>query len=223
MKVVTKSLVLMSMMACSAQAVTVVMDRGTTTGMKVVLPGTGDRVAIGQLIRWGTMSGAVSAANFTEFATTTVASVGTTGATATVPGSIRLDISLPGTQAGLANQQVFMWVYNSQTASATVDQGLFTSTAWTLPGTFATDGTASFNLTLGQNTGLATPAGPVITTLAIQDVGAATLTVGSVQNTPTGAINTAGYIYTLGQAIPEPSAALLGAFGALGLLRRRRN
>jgi len=29
--------------------------------------------------------------------------------------------------------------------------------------------------------------------------------------------------YTLGSPIPEPSAALLGAIGALGLLRRRRN
>lgn len=29
--------------------------------------------------------------------------------------------------------------------------------------------------------------------------------------------------YTLGVAVPEPSAALLGAIGALGLLRRRRN
>jgi hypothetical protein len=40
----------------------------------------------------------------------------------------------------------------------------------------------------------------------------------------TGGVNASyGGSYVLNDAIPEPSAALLGAFGAIGLLRRRRN
>ncbi len=40
--------------------------------------------------------------------------------------------------------------------------------------------------------------------------------------TSAGANATYGGSYVLNNAIPEPSAALLGAFGAIGLLRRRR-
>lgn len=47
-------------------------------------------------------------------------------------------------------------------------------------------------------------------------------TVRSVTTQPTG-LNSPAFASGVVLAIPEPSAALLGAFGALGLLRRRRN
>jgi hypothetical protein len=224
MKKQTIALVLVSALLGSvSHAVTIVMDRGTTTGMKVVNADGVSRVAIGQLIRWGTMTGPESAANFTEFTTTTISSVGTSGATATVPGSIRLDITIPGTAAAIANKQVYMWIYDSVAASNSVNQGLFTSTGWVVPSTFASDSSATYNLVLGQNTGSGTPLAPPVSSVNLAFLNTqASLTVGSVQNTPTGATNASGYVYQLGNAIPEPSAALLGAIGALGLLRRRR-
>ncbi|MES2658239.1 MAG: hypothetical protein V4689_06455 [Verrucomicrobiota bacterium] len=49
-------------------------------------------------------------------------------------------------------------------------------------------------------------------------------TVRTVTTQPSGTFNTPqGVALSTGIAIPEPSAALLGAIGALGLLRRRRN
>lgn len=228
MKIAINALVLSSLIIGSASAVTIAMDRGTTTGMVVINPGSldptaylGSRVAIGSLVRWGTMNGAVSPANFVEFATTTVNNVNTT-TLSTVGGSIRDSIAVSGTLAAAANIQVYMWVYGAPTASTTVNQGLFTSTAWKPGADFASDGSATFTFVLGQNIP-ATSAGPTVTSIALSNMTTqAKIEVGALKNSTTGTENAGAYIYTLGTAIPEPSAALLGAIGALGLLRRRR-
>lgn len=230
MKIAISSLALSSLFISSASAVSILMDRGTTTGMVVVDPGstttdpalpTTDRTSIGSLIRWGTMNGAVAPENFVQFATTTVNNVNTT-TLAAVGGSIRDSIDVPGTLAAVANVQVYMWVYGTPTATPTSAQGLFTSTAWKPGADFASDGSATFTFVLGQNQP-ATGAAPVVTSIGIAGFTQATVTTGAIRNSTAGAENAGGYIYQLGAVIPEPSAALLGAFGALGLLRRRRN
>jgi hypothetical protein len=167
------------------------------------------------------MNGAVSPDNFVQFATTTVNNVNTT-TLATVGGSIRDAVSVSGTLAAVANVQVYMWVYGAPTASSTVNQGLFTSVAWKPGADFATDAAATATFILGQNIPN-TVAAPVVTSINIPGLQTqATVQVGAIKNSTSGVENAGGYVYTLGQAIPEPSAALLGALGALGLLRRRR-
>lgn len=230
MKIAVNSLLFAGILIGSAGAVTINIDRGTTSGMVVVNPGTPtstayleNRVAIGSLIRWGTMNGAVSPDNFVEFATTTVNNVNTT-TLATVGGSIRDAVAVAGTLASVADVQVYMWVYGAPTASTTVNQGLFTSTAWKPGADFASNPAATTTFILGQNLGASTPAAPTITSVPISGLlSQATNALGPLKNSAAGVENANGMIYTLGLAIPEPSAALLGAFGALGLLRRRRN
>ena len=204
-------------LASGLGAATINMDTNTTKGMKIVDPDDASRLADGSLVRWGTMVGGVSALNFVQFATTTIVSVGTTSPTNAIFGFLRTPITFGVVQPTLANQQVYMWVYDTATALATSDQGLFTSTGWVIPSAFSNDTTATYNLALGNTASIP---GVVITTLSIANVSAASVVTGDVALT--AAPNSVGYIYTLGNAVPEPSAALLGAVGVLGLLRRRR-
>ena len=228
MKLAKNALFISSLLVGSAGAVSIAMDRGggSATGMVVVGSAstttdptltTSLRVPAGSLIRWGTMNGAISSANFTQFATTIVDN---TASTTFNGGSIRNPIEVTGTLAAVANIQVYMWVYGAATASSTVEQGLFTSTTWRPGSDFGTDGSATFTFVLGQT---ATAPGPAVTVVPISGfAGMASVTIGSIKNSATGTANPDGFIYKLG-AVPEPSVALLGALGTLGFFLRRRS
>ena len=93
-------------------------------------------------------------------------------------------------------QQMYFIVGNAATKAASTYWGIYRMTT---PAFFPA------NVTAAGSTAVPIPNGAAITPLA--NAGTVTLNSFALVNT----------------AIPEPSAALLGAFGALGLLRRRRN
>ncbi len=103
------------------------------------------------------------------------------------------------------------------------DRGLFTSTAWTVPGTLGTASDQSFSVILGTLQGTLPP---LVTALPLTGFNPATVnvkTIGFLSGAvPAYAENTNGTSFTLGAAIPEPSVnALLGLLGLVGLRRKR--
>lgn len=222
MKYIYNTIVAVALLS-SVQAVTINMSQTAPRALKVVDTNGTTRIPVGSLVSLGYLGGAGND-TFTQFATTTISD---TAAGSSSAGYLRLSITLSGTQAAIAGKQVYMWIYDTllttNEAKATADQGLFTSVGWVLPNTFASDSAASYNMVVGQTV---EGAGPIVTSVAIPGVSGASFTVGNVATvaTPT-TINSFGFIYQLGSvaAIPETSTTLLGALGALALLRRRRN
>jgi hypothetical protein len=218
MKNIIKCGSLIFAMSLSANAVSILMDEGTTRGHKAVTA-EGVRLDNGSLIRWGTMSGAASSENFVQFATTSIGALATTGANASIFGFITRDINTAGVLP-IGGSQIYMWLYNASTAGTATQQALFTSVGWVAPSNFSTDALASYNLVLGQPVG-GLPAAPIITAVPVTGFTTGTRTIGTVQTATLTSPD--GNIFTLGAAIPETSTTLLGALGALALLRRRRN
>jgi len=99
------------------------------------------------------------------------------------------------------NRQVYLLVGNGTTIANSTQIGLFTQTT---PTFFTAD------ITLAGSTNFALTTGNIVSAVA----GA-----GSVVDNATGVDNLKLVSLT---TVPEPSAALLGALGVLGLLRRRR-
>jgi hypothetical protein len=103
--------------------------------------------------------------------------------------------------SALIGQSMYMFVGNAST--------LESSTAWALAAVKTIQSDVPFNQTYNAN-----PNGSTI----LGDIGTFDTFTGDV-GLGAGTYNT----LKLAQAIPEPSAALLGAIGAMAILRRRRN
>jgi MYXO-CTERM domain-containing protein len=103
----------------------------------------------------------------------------------------------------LIGQGVYLFAGNAATLAA--------STAWALVqvGTYIADNPPLIvQYTANAKTAVTTPASIVF---------------GTVDTAPNPIAGTSSTLKLVAAPIPEPSAALLGALGALGLLRRRRN
>lgn len=134
-------LFLLAAAQASFAALTLNIVGNPNSGSFFVTSNNTTRVADGSLVRIGTFETAPDpnstfeqlAAQFTEFATTTIGHSAAAGAN---KGMInRTNIVDGPNQPGdsfFAGKQVYIWVYNSATADATADQGIFTSTdaAW---------------------------------------------------------------------------------------------
>jgi len=168
----------------------------------------GSRASIGYLTTPGDSS------SFVEFATTTI---NHPLSTATVGGFINTPTGNNASQSAVdayKGKQVAIWIYGQNG-----EQGLFTSTAWTVPASITTEVDSSFDITLGVTQASGLP--PVqVTTVPIPGMGAAQY-IAPVNITVGTASNTAGASYILG-AIPEPSSMGLLVLAGLATLRRRR-
>lgn len=189
----------------SEAALTINVSTNPSTGPYFVLSNGSTRNSDGNLVRIGSFAAAPAAgstfealnAAFTEFATTTTGHSAASGAN---KGMINRSgiVDAPGGAAETSFQakQVYIWVYNAPTAAAATEMGVFSSAAWLFP-----DNPDAVPNSLSTT---------VITQAFGVGATAAAVNVGS-PNT-----------FQLASVVPEPSAALLGGFSALLLLRRRR-
>ena len=106
--------------------------------------------------------------------------------------------------AGLAGTNVWLWVTNGS------NQNLLMQATTSAVGDFLFK--ADGDIPNGGNLAVSTAARP-----------GWQLSLGTFTTTGTNSGFGGSYVLNTAAAVPEPSAALLGAFGALGLLRRRRN
>lgn len=165
---------------------------------------SGDALPSGSLLRVGTLN----LAAFNLLSTTQQADYATVNALfteiATVTASATGTFLKTGeviTGEAAQGAQLYTWVFNAATAGAATQYGIFSSNnaLWKVPADpgSATLSNANFTGSSGQN-----------------------LFGTGFQATGTGT-GTNALLKSL-TVVPEPSAALLGAIGALGLLRRRR-
>jgi len=125
----------------------------------------------------------------------------TGGGAAGVDGWFSLSgASYDSVATGLGGKQVFVWVSNGTTGNLVM----------------GATGAAAGSFTFKNNTDIPST---TISGVKASAVGAWNLVLGTY--TATGANSAGGGSYVV-NVVPEPSAALLGAFGALALLRRRR-
>ena len=101
-------------------------------------------------------------------------------------------------------------------SSVAVTNGALTSSASTELGAAANKSYVWFQNTSGSSYGAFQ--GPNVPALGALTLNSQTMTEDLIGTSTYSAVGTSGF-----QLVPEPSAALLGALGALGLLRRRRN
>lgn len=194
-----KSLIIAAAMVTSAQSATVSLDMGAD-----VLAATlqGAPVGNGYTMYLGRYTGGALASTATYSQIITAGFIALPGGSATYSsGPAAGYIGIPDTAyaagSGFENQPLYVLITNGSDANA---------------------------LITGLGNMLPDNAIPNALAVAIDASNAPTLTyaVGSYSS----AVNTAngGAVILNGPpAVPEPSAALLGAVGALGLLRRRRN
>jgi len=111
-------------------------------------------------------------------------------------------ISYDSVATGLGGKNVWVWITNGTNGNLVMEA----------------TGAAVGNYLYKNNTDI-----PATTVLAVKGtaVNAWTLSLGTYTNTGANAGLGGSYVVNMA-AVPEPSAALLGAFGVLGLLRRRR-
>ena len=214
MKTLLLSCILGLVATVSSNAASINFDTGSGLGHMFVTSG-GARLAIGSLVRMGTLSTPGDANSFVEFARTTI---NNTGGASTFTGFLRdgVTIATPAEADAIKGKQIFLYVYNAQGVAAgvvptTLEKGLFSSTEWALPAGFDSAATTTFNVKLGAVQG-GTP--PVVTVAGPDGsfrVGTIAAGAGSNSN---------GSIYTL--AIPEASTSLLAALAGFALLGRRK-
>lgn len=163
---------------------------------------TGAALPNGSLVRIGTMDTAVGLSSFVEWGTTSITTI------ASRPGRVGLaTVNGASDDAAFNNKPIYLWVYNSATASSTVDQAVFRADAATPAWTFPVDGATATVAISSQAIDFArSPDG---------------FTAPSIAGAGTSSTNVK--VLTLGAVVPEPSGAiLLGMVSLLGLVRRRR-
>jgi len=150
----------------------------------------------------------------------TIVSIATVGASGSI-SSLMNGVNLVGNAALGKNFALVFFTNTAATVSGSLSGqffGMIRGADWTLP---ATDSGQTFTLSATDVNG----------TSSYFSVGSTTITNTQITGTPTGGFftgtGTSGDASTdvrgaTFQIVPEPSAALLGAIGALGLLRRRR-
>lgn len=186
---------------------------GGARGHQFLLSDGATRVATGGLpVKVGYLTTPGDSSTFVEFATTVISNP---LSTAPIGGFINTKTGDNPNVAGIRNKQVAIWVYGQNG-----DQGLFTSSAWTVPGTLAPDVDASYDVVLGITQGGANP--PAVTAVTLPGQVTAARYQQPVSITVTTGTNVDGASYVLASFIPEPSSMGLLALAGLATLRRRR-
>lgn len=213
MKTLLLPLLAVSTLCATGHAAQILVDTGSARGHQFVATDNATRLAVGSLIRYGTLTVQGDVASFVEFATTTI---NNTGGASTVFGFHRntVDVVTPAVADSIKGKQIAMWVYNSPLAATATEHGLFTSSEWTLPVGFTSAGDVTFLLRVGGNSA-AVPATPGVAVTALLG----TSTIGPI--TLASVANNNGNTYRLA-AIPEPSVTMLMAGLLVPFMRRRR-
>ena len=169
----------------------------------------------GSTVRIGYLSTAGDASSFQQFAESPV----TNSPSLPMPAGF-LSASSTNNTAGIAgisviaDKMLVLWVIGQNG-----QEGMFTSTEWTVPANFGTGVDNSHGVVIGRTMGGGTP--PVVTTIPLPGFNAAsyaapvTIAFGLSSNP-----NASSYV--LGSPIPEPSAVnLAGLLAALAFRRKR--
>jgi hypothetical protein len=183
------------MMGYQAKALDVVW--GNASGNPVFTDGSGNPLAIGDLVEVGADS-AGTIAGFTIFAPS-AGGVGYEGDNTSLGGTWADEASTPGSST-FFSKPIYIAVFNGTTVGNSTDEALLKNTAWT----FAADDSGSTAIDVSD-------AGTTIV------LGATYVTGGTVS----GALAGADAI----ELVPEPSSIALvamGLFGGIAMIRRRR-
>ena len=194
-------------------AVTISLTENLTTG-PVFQNSTGGVILDGRLVRIGMFTGGdpspnatfdTLAATFVEFNTTTFGNATVTNADdnkGRISRSNIADGAAPPAASAFVNQKIFIWVYDSATASPLVDQGVFSSSTNIL---FADALSATSVSMLKMDQAFGKFAGAA--------VGATTTLIPN---------QTTGGILNLAGPVPEASTAAMFFIGLVGMIYRRR-
>lgn len=174
-----------------------------------VTAGSSTVVPDGSLVRLGTFDAAPEAnadfatfaSSFREFARTTMGNASNVNTGHIVRNNLTggTGPESPDGDASFIGKTIYIWVYNSATDSASVEQGVFATTL-----AYA-----------DQATALATSLTTYVNAFGRSSAGAASVEKNAAQTAVTR--------FNLAPVVPEPSVTLsLGLLGALGLMRRRR-
>ena len=217
------TLLALTALVSSSQAAFVAFTTGGARGHAFVLSDSSTRVLTtannaSSTVKVGYLTGATSD-TFVTFGTTSVdnpaiqpaAAIGGFVTTPTADNA-----AANGALSSIAGRQLAIWVYGQNG-----QQGLFTSTSWTVPGTLTPASDQSFSILLGVSS--AAGVAPVVSTIAIPGFSPASFVNPTpiTVTTASTSTNANGSMYVLG-AVPEPSVtALLGLLGLVGLRRKR--
>jgi hypothetical protein len=205
MKLTIATAALITSMAGFAPAATVninaFIDINFTTNPAVASTVDGSYTAYVGSYTGGALTGAATFATINEFWTNVGSYTFATAAAGNYNGSFKGDPLAHTDALGLAGDNIWVWVTNGSTDNLLMQ---------------------AINSTAGEN--FQFKADAAIPNSVALDIRASTLAgwelaLGTF--TTEGANASYGGSYVL-NVVPEPSAALLGAFGAIGLLRRRR-
>ncbi|MES2467746.1 MAG: hypothetical protein V4675_10630 [Verrucomicrobiota bacterium] len=115
----------------------------------------------------------------------------------------------------LAGKRIVLWVFGQNG-----EQGMFTSSDWTVPSDYPIVPDRHYVLRLGRGGGGAIP--PLVTTIPLPGFSAAAYAAPVSLSVNGETPNTNASSYILGRPIPEPSVFLLTGFAGVMLFCRRR-
>jgi PEP-CTERM motif len=208
-------LVILSLVALAANvsASAIQFTTGGGRGHMFVTSDGSSRVPAGSLVRVGYLMESGNIGSFQEFATTTISHPGSAVAVQ-VGGFLTIPAASTTVATAAKGAQIYLWVYNTNSAANASQAGIFTSqdSTWRIPSGFTGDPTETSNLSLSLGAGLITAqADPAIG-------GAPSFSRGPV---PLSGQSPEGSIFRL-DGIPEPSTSLLAMLALMGVSRRRR-
>lgn len=207
---IKKSLIILAASCVAATAATVNYST-TTTGNRVVTTTSPiTPVAIGSLVRMGTMSNESNFATFVEFGTSTVNANAAFPTGGVINGGATNNTATAG---DFASKAIYIAVYNAASSEAATFAGIFKSTSL-YDATISSSASQTFSVAVNSFTTAINPTENWIFQPSSVNTAGTTGNAGGTDRT--------GIVFTLGGSVPEPTSMGLLALAGLVAARRRR-
>ena len=206
------TLTLLAVSAVCASAATINYSTSTVGNRVVTSTSPITPVAIGSLVRMGTLSSESDFSTFVEFGTSTVNATAAFTTGGVITGGA---VNNTAAAADFASKPIYIAIYNASSSEAATFAGIYKSTSLF---DAAITGSSAQTFTLAVST-FTTAVNPTSNWIFQPASVNPTGTTGAAGNPPT---DRTGIVFTLGGSVPEPTSMGLLALAGLVAARRRR-